>query len=111
MWKKAVLVGLGSLGLGLLASEVIFPSYVTNPRASRVRVLAADVATMRAIFSQYTLDHRKHPQSLDEVVKAGYIKKIPPDPMSGRTDTWVLEWSDDAQTPGIVGIHSAVKSK
>ena len=111
MWKKAVLVGLGFLGLGLLASKIIFPSYVTSSRESRARVLAADVATMRAIFSQYTLDHQKRPQSLDEAVKTGYIKKIPPDPMSGRTDTWVLERSDDPKTPGIIGIHSAAESK
>jgi hypothetical protein len=75
MWKKAVLVGLGLLALALLASEIIFPSYVTSPR------------------------------------DAGYIKKIPPDPVSGRTDTSVSEWSDDPKTPGIVGVHSAVESK
>lgn len=45
MRKKAVLVGLGLLGLGLLASAVIFFRYVTSPRESRARVLAADVAT------------------------------------------------------------------
>jgi len=77
----------------------------------RVRVLATDVATMPAIVGQYTLDIGKRPQSLDELVNAGYIKKIPTDPLSGRTDTWVLEWSDDPKTPGIVGIHSAVESK
>ena len=111
MWKKAILVGLGLLGLVLLVSEVILPSYVDSPREMRVRVLATDVATMRAIVGQYTLDIGKRPQSLDELVKAGYIKEIPPDPLSGRTDTWVLEWSADPKTPGIVGIHSAVKSK
>ena len=111
MGKRVVLVALGLLGLGLLASDVIFPRYVTSPRESRARVLAADVATMRAICSQYTLDHRKRPRSLDELVKAGYIKKIPPDPLSSRTDTWVLEWSDDSMMRGIVGIHSGVGSK
>ena len=111
MWKKAILVGLGLLGLVLLVSEVIFPSYVDSPREMRVRVLATDVATMPAIVGQYTLDIGKRPQSLDELVNAGYIKKIPTDPLSGRTDTWVLEWSDDPKTPGIVGIHSAVESK
>ena len=111
MWKKTTLVGLGVLGLGLLASEVIFPRYVTSPRESRARVLAADMATIRAIVNQYTLDLGKRPQSLEEVVRAGYIKKIPADPLSGRTDTWVLEWSDDPKMPGIVGIHSAIESK
>ena len=108
MWKKAVFVGLGGLGFGLLVSQVILHKYVTSPRESRARVLVADVATMRAIFSQYTLDHHKRPPSLDELVSAGYIKKIPPDPMAGRIDSWVLEWSDDPKTPGIIGIHSGI---
>ena len=111
MWKKILLVGFALLGVGLIASKVIFPSYVTSPREARARVLATDLATMRALVGQYTLDIGKRPQSLDELVKAGYIKKIPPDPLSGRTDTWVLEWSGDPKTPGIVGIHSAVESR
>ena len=111
MRNKAVLVGLGLVGLGLLISALIFPRYVTSPRESRARVLAADVVTMRAIFSQYTLDQHKRPQSIDELVRAGYIKRIPVDPMSGRTGTWVLEWSHDPRTPGIVGIHSALESQ
>jgi len=108
--KKAILVGLGPLGLVLLVSEVILPSYVDHPREMRVRVLAADVATMRMIVGQYTLDIGKRPQSLDELVNLGFINKTPTDPLSGRTDTWVMEWSDDLKTRGIVGIHSAVES-
>ena len=110
MWKKPILVGLGLLGLVLLVS-VIYPSYVDSPREMRLRVLATDVATLRAIVGQYTLDNGKRPQSLDELVDAGYIKKVPPDPLSGRTETWVLEWSNDPKAPGIVGIHSAVETK
>jgi general secretion pathway protein G len=111
MWKKAILIGLGLVGLGLLASEVSFQICVIGPREARLRVLATNMATMRFAVSQYTSDIGKRPQSLDELVKAGYIRKIPADPMSGRTDTWVLVWSDDPKTPGIVGIHSAVESK
>jgi general secretion pathway protein G len=111
MWKKAILVGLVLLGLVLLVSEVIFPRYVDSPREMRVHVLAADETTIRAIVGQYTLDLGRRPQSLDELVKAGYIKKIPTDPLSGRTDTWVLEWSAEPKAPGIVGIHVAVESE
>ena len=102
---------IGSAWTGVTRIGDNFPQLRDSPHESRARVLAADMVTMRAIFGQYTLDHQKHPQSLDELVTAGYIKKIPPDPTSGRTDTWVLERSDDPKTPGIVGVHSAVESK
>lgn len=60
---------------------------------------------MRQLLNQYTLDHHRHPQSLDDLVTAGYLRKIPVDPMTRRSNTWVLEWSDDPKTPGIIGIH------
>jgi hypothetical protein len=66
MWKKAILVGLSLLGLVLVVSKVIFPSYVDSPREMRVRVLTTDVVTMRAIVGQYTMDIGKRPQSLDD---------------------------------------------
>jgi general secretion pathway protein G len=62
---------------------------------------------MNQILNQYTLDNHKHPLSLDDLVAAGYLKQMPTDPMAERNDTWVLEWSDDPKTPGIVGIRSA----
>jgi general secretion pathway protein G len=62
---------------------------------------------MRQILDQYSLDNHKHPQSLDDLLTAGYLKQMAVDPMTGRNDTWVLEWSDDPMTPGITGIRSA----
>jgi general secretion pathway protein G len=65
---------------------------------------------MRSIIGQYTLDHHRRPQSLDDLVTSGYLKEVAPDPMSGRKDTWVLEWSDDPKSPGIIGTHSSRKT-
>ena len=82
------------------------PSYVTSPRQTRQRVLRQDLLTMRAIIGQYTLDRQKPPHSLDDLVLAGYLKKVPMDPMTGRNDTWVVKCSSDRSAPGIVGIES-----
>jgi general secretion pathway protein G len=92
-------------GFVLLAAAIFLPCYVTRPRESRERVLQQDLFTMRQILDQYTLDNHRHPQSLGDLVTAGYLRQIPVDPMTGRSDTWVLEWSDDSKMPGIVGIH------
>jgi len=90
------------------------PSYVTTPRQARELYLQRDLNTMRAIISQYTLDLQRRPQSLNDLVTAGYIRQTPIDPMTRRNDTWVLEWSDDPTMPGIVNIRSgsnAISSK
>jgi general secretion pathway protein G len=65
---------------------------------------------MRAILNQYTLDLRKRPQSLNDLVETGCLRQIPADPMTKRNDTWVLEWSDDPKMPGIVNIRSGSNS-
>jgi general secretion pathway protein G len=111
MWKKTALVTLLLIGLAWLAAEMFVPRCVFRPREARERILQQDLFTMRHILRQYTLDNHKHPQSLGDLVAAGYLKQVPADPMTGRNDTWVLEWSDDPQAPGIIGIRNSGPSK
>lgn len=106
MLKRAAIIGLALVGLACVAVELFAPRYVTSPRETRERILQQDLFTMRQILDQYTLHHHRRPQSLDDLVYAGYFRQMPLDPFTGRSDTWVLEWSDDPKTPGIIGIHS-----
>src|ERR1035441_172469 len=90
------------------------PSNVTTPRQARELRLQSDLSTMRAIIRQYTLDLQRRPQSLNDLVAAGYIKQTPIDPMTRRNDTWILERTNDPKMPGIVNISSgsgAISSK
>ena len=105
MWKKGPFIALALFGLVWLGVKVFVPSYVASPRENREHILRQDLFTMNQILNQYTLDNHKNPQSLDDLVAAGYLKKIPTDPTTGRSDAWVLEWSDDPKSPGIIGIH------
>jgi general secretion pathway protein G len=107
VWKKSPLIALALVGLAWLGVEMFVPREVTSPRENREGILRQDLFTMNQILSQYTLDNHKHPQSLDDLVAAGYLKRMPTDPTTGRSDTWVLEWSDDPKMPGIIGIRSA----
>ena len=65
---------------------------------------------MRSVLDQYVMDKGTRPQSLDALVKAGYLKQIPVDPMTRRNDSWVLERSNDPTKPGIVNIRSSSRS-
>jgi competence protein ComGC len=50
---------------------------------------------LRKEIEQFTLDLRRTPTSLSELVSAGYIRQIPTDPLTGRNDTWRVEKSDE----------------
>ena len=66
---------------------------------------------MRQAIDSYTVDKEKAPQSLDDLVQAGYLKAIPVDPMTGSDDTWMPDSSDtlmdiDETAGGINNVHS-----
>jgi general secretion pathway protein G len=76
----------------------------------RELTLRQDLYALRAVLDQYSDDQHKRPQSLEELVATGYLKQVPTDPVTGRKDSWVLEWSSDPRTPGIVNIRSGSQS-
>jgi uncharacterized membrane protein len=80
---------------------------------AREQTLRQDLFVLRNVIDQYTLDKREAPHSLDDLVKAGYLKSIPVDPCTGRPD-WVpvMEHSPHGGTaPGIVDLNSAAGLK
>ena len=74
-------------------------------------MLRDDLFTMRSVIDQYTLDKQRAPQSLEDVVAAGYLKSIPKDPFTGQAD-WTVAQEDtlmsvDQTQPGISDVHSS----
>jgi general secretion pathway protein G len=94
----------------LLAIAV--PNYRASVVHARESVLRQNLFTLRSVISQYTLDKQKAPQSLDDVVQAGYIKQVPNDPMTTKPD-WTVDQEDstlmspDQQDSGIDDVHSS----
>jgi general secretion pathway protein G len=96
--------------IGILAAIAI-PSYVRAVEKAREAVLREDLHTMRTAIDSYTVDKEKAPQSLDDLVQAGYLKEIPKDPMTSSTDTWITSESDtmtdiDETQGGMDDVHS-----
>jgi general secretion pathway protein G len=95
----------------MILASVAVVNYQHSVWRAREAVLRQDLFTMRSSIDQYTLDKKKAPQSLDDLVTAGYIKAVPKDPITNSTDTWVTEQEDslmaiDQTEPGIVDVHS-----
>ncbi|WP_148210073.1 type IV pilin protein [Candidatus Korobacter versatilis] len=89
---------------------IAIPNYRNSIIRARESVLKDDLFTMRSVIDQYTLDKQKAPQSLDDLVSAGYLKSIPKDPMTNGTEWQTVQedslMSVDQQEPGIVDVHS-----
>jgi general secretion pathway protein G len=101
--------------IAILASIAV-GNYQHSVWRAREAVLRNDLFTLRSSIDQYTLDKQKAPQSLEDLVSAGYIKSIPKDPITNATDTWATEQEDslmaiDQTAPGIVDVHSGASTE
>lgn len=90
---------------------IVIPTYSRSIVAAREKILRSDLQTLRQAITRYTLDKQKGPQGLDDLVTAGYLPKVPTDPMTHETN-WEVVQDDvimavDQQNPGITDVHSA----
>src|SRR5579872_4376789 len=95
----------------IILMAVAIPNYNRAVIQARESVLRSNLSSLRSVISQYTLDKQKAPQSLDDLVTAGYMRQIPVDPMT-RQSNWEVVQEDvmmavDQQDPGITDVHSA----
>ena len=95
----------------MILASVAMPVYNQTIIQARESVLRSNLATIRSVISQYTLDKQKAPQSLDDLVTAGYLRQIPLDPLT-RQPNWEVVQEDvmmavDQQEPGITDVHSS----
>ena len=95
----------------LILIAIAVPMYQQSVIHAKEAVLRQDLKTMRDQIDNYTMDKEKAPQSLQDLVDAGYLRKLPRDPFTGSDQTWQVENSDtlislDQTEPGISDVHS-----
>jgi general secretion pathway protein G len=95
----------------MVLMAIAIPAYQHHVTEAREAVLKQNLYTLDKVIEQYRLDKGQSPQSLDDLVTAGYLHQLPVDPMTGKAD-WVPDQEDpmaavDPQQPGIDHVHSA----
>jgi general secretion pathway protein G len=95
----------------LILVTVIIPNYRASIIRAKEAVLKDDLYQLRSLIDQYTVDKQKAPQSLEDLVSAGYIREIPKDPFTQSNQTWRADFNDAlsnvGQTEsGISDVHS-----
>lgn len=99
------------ISIMLILLSIAIPIYTRSITKQREQNLRQNLATMNKVIVQYTLDKQKPPKSLDDLVIAKYLERIPDD-ITGRVDTWQTEPADSimsleqTDTDGIIGVHS-----
>jgi general secretion pathway protein G len=101
------------ISIMLILVSVGVPLYQSSIKRARESVLRQNLFTLRSVISQYTLDKQKAPQSLEDLMQAGYLKQIPRDPITNNAD-WTVDQEentimspDEQDEGGITDVHSA----
>jgi len=95
------------ISLILVLLSIALPMYSQAILRTKEAKLRHNLAKLNEVIQMYSLDKKKAPQSLDDLVQAGYFRYIPED-ITGRSDTWVTEPEDpqNAMDPNEMGIGS-----
>ena len=94
--------------------SIAVPIYTVHLRHAKEAALKEDLYSMRNAIDQYTQDKLKAPQSLDDLVSAGYLHALPKDPFTNSNTTWQTVQEDsltsiDQTEPGIYDVHSGAE--
>ena len=88
---------------------LVTPRYFASLEHARETALRQDLAVMREAIGQFHHDLNRYPESLDELVQRRYLRSIPVDPVSGRTDTWLGIAPPDPGQSGLYDIISGAE--
>ena len=87
------------------------PRYFNSLDKSKEAVLRQDLATMRDAIDKYVADKGKYPESLESLAQDKYLRNIPVDPITERSDTWLTSTPDHSQLGGISDVHSGAEGQ
>jgi general secretion pathway protein G len=76
------------LALIITLSAIAFATYQNTVQRGREAVLRENLFRMRDAIDQHYADKGKYPASLEDLVSAGYLRKLPIDPMTQSDQSW-----------------------
>lgn len=88
------------------------PSFTTSVQRAREATLQENLFIFRDVIDQYFADNAEYPATLEALVEARYLRKIPKDPITGSDGTWLLVYAtnEDGVEEGIFDVKSGSES-
>ena len=99
-----------SMAIVLVVISVAVPLYQKSVLRARESVLRQNLTSMRLVIDEYTYDKQKAPQQLEDLVREGYLRQMPMDPVVGNSTSWKVIMEDASASasqsePGIFDVR------
>ncbi len=65
------------------------PRYFDHLDRAREATLRESLAVMREAIDKYKADTGNYPAALEDLVKRRYLRRLPVDPITERSDSWI----------------------
>lgn len=91
--------------LGFLVS-IAAPRYFSNIDRAKEDVLKESLYVMRDAIDKFYADRERYPETLDDLVKERYLRKIPVDPFTQSPRSWVQVPPEDPSMGGVADVRS-----
>ena len=85
------------------------PRYFQSESRARETALKHDLAVMREAIDRHHGDTGRYPASLQDLVAKRYLKRVPPDPITGSAETWIVAPPADRERGGVFDVASGAE--
>ena len=91
--------------------SIAVPRYYSSIDRSKEAVLKENLYQMRDAIGKYHADKGKYPESLAALESDKYLRKLPLDPITESTGTWIVVPPEDPQKGGVFDVRSGAQGK
>jgi general secretion pathway protein G len=89
--------------------SLVAPRYIRQADKAKEAVLRENLTALRLAIDQRYGDKGAYPDSLDQLVEERYLRKLPVDPITQRSDTWQTVTLDEEGGEGIYDVKSGAE--
>lgn len=100
-----------ALAIIALLLSIAAPNYIGSVDRAREAILRENLATLRESIDKFYGDHGRYPQSINDLVAKRYLRRLPEDPVTGVSTTWIVLPPDDPAKGGVFDVRSGAKGR
>jgi general secretion pathway protein G len=98
-----------TLSIIALLVSIAAPHYAGRINKAEEAVLKENLTLMRDALDKYYADAGQYPNSLEDLVTKRYLRKVPVDPLTQSSSSWVVVPPADPQLGRVYDIKSGAK--
>jgi general secretion pathway protein G len=89
--------------------SIVAPRYVHQTDRAKEAALKENLSVLRRALDEYYSDTGKYPEELSALTERHYLRALPLDPVTNRSDTWTQVPGPDEDGKAIVDVKSGAQ--